>query len=185
MSGLSFLYVTEDDVDYPETIDNEEWVKSHLDLLNRLRPNRTEESPRDRYFDVNQYSKNRFSRNKSHTDYPFEIVMNETVGGKEIYFVRTEKGFYLMDSLSIDLKEHYRYMIYLRSLFKQNSYTIEEKGNTIFVRGRHALPIFEDTLLRTVLWPYSNVSDTAYFFGPKEVKPLVVKILSNLGLVYQ
>jgi len=181
MSGLSIIY-EEDGGEEIEFIDNKKWVEDYLKSLSNQTPTRTKHSDHDHYFDIYEYGSRRFSRAEPHTDYPFEIVMNDTVGGEQ-YYLKTEKGYYQFSDLSSELREPYRFMIYLNNNKKNRTYRIEDKGSIFFIKGFHALPLYEDNLIRSVLWPARSVNDMACFFGPMNLKQYVLRILNSLNMV--
>lgn len=180
MSGLSFINKGTDG-NNPLTINNSEWVENKIKLLNKTKPTRTKSFEEDRYFDINQYGKNKFSLKHPHEDYPFEIVMNQTIADNQ-YYIKTENGFYLIDNASVEIKDHQRFMIYLTSYFHKKIIKLKENGGVVRLDMYLSLPLLEDTCLRRSFWPLRSIDDTASFVGPLFLKSFILNILTNLGL---
>ena len=182
MSGLSFIY-SDDDGLRPYIKDSCKLVENYIVQLSKMTPTRYNESDEDRYFDIYDWGKSRFSRKRPHNDYPFEIVMNRMVDGEKFY-IRTKKGFYQFDELELELKTHYRFMIYLCKHFDIKTFQLIENKEVLYVKGFHALPLYEDSFIRSVFWPMRDIEDAAWFFGPKYIKPFICKVLTGLGVEY-
>ena len=182
MSGLAFIVPGESDA-FPSLINNEQWVKQKLSQLQSLKPTRTKSTANDLYFDIRDYGDRRFSRHKPHENYPFEIVMNNTVAGEQ-YYLKMNESYYLFSDFSITLKEHHRFMIYLVSKLNGKMMNLRNENGVIHLDLYLSLPIYEDSLLRLVFWPRRTIDDSGSFFGPSFLKLYVSDILSSLGLKY-
>lgn len=179
MSGLSFI-INEESGEYPKLVNNFQWVENELIRYKFIKPTRTIELNYDLYFDIHDYGDRRFTKHKPHKNYPFEIVMNDTIAGEQ-YFLKTENGFFRFDEMSIKLKEHHRFMIYLVNKMKGRMIQIRDKSNIFYLDLYLPLPLYEDSLLRQVLWPRRNIDDAGSFFGPQTLKPYISNILISLG----
>ncbi len=179
-SGLSLI--CEENDEHPlKCIDNKLWVESELVRIHKSESTCVSPSSGDHYFDVEEYGNKLFTRELPHDDYPFEIVMNDTNYEKR-YYLTIGGRRYAFDNLSVKLKDHYRFMYYLMSLKGKKPYSLLTKGNVIHLRGKLALPIYEDSLIRAVMWPSRSVDDAAWFFGPDILLPFVTKVLHGLDV---
>lgn len=182
LSGLSFTYKDVDGV-CPKLRNNIEYVERYLVQLSKKKPSRTKALDGDCYFDIYEYGERRFSRNKPHGSYPFELIMNRMIDGEK-YYLKTERGYFEFSELESNIREHCRFMIYLCHIFGKKTFKIIENDAVIYLKGHHALPLYEDCLIRSILWPMRNIDDAAWFFGPREYKPFIIQVLSSLGLVF-
>ena len=180
ISGLSFIYRDKDGV-APAFRNNTKFVEEYLKQVSKKKPTRSKNLENDYYFDIHDWGDRKFSRRKGHDNYPFEIVMNQAVDG-EIYYIKTEKGFYQFSELETELREHYRFIIYLCRYFEKKTFNLIENDDVFYLKGFHALPLYEDCLIRSILWPMRDIDDVASFFGPIEIKDYILRIFDGMGL---